>query len=271
MSTAIKTGRQFADYAISLLGGVYMYGNNGWTISKWLIETTAKTYPRQYRDLQSDIDKYGMTKKQYLMTKIGERGYDCSTLADLFLHRDLSADGWLAAAVESGPIDTIPELTGLSVHYPGHTGVYIGNGYVVEARGTFYGIVKTELKARPWRHWAKLPGIVYDDTGEQEPMIKKGDKGEAVTTWQTCLVSASVPMINPETGKVYGIDGSYGAATENGTRAFQEQQQLPVTGIVNGDTYTAMLRVLLANQKNLLQENQAATGKLILISDIING
>ena len=41
-----------------------MYGNNGWTISKWLIETTAKTYPRQYRDLQSDIDKYGMTKKQ---------------------------------------------------------------------------------------------------------------------------------------------------------------------------------------------------------------
>ena len=64
----------------------------------------------------------------------------------------------LRRQLNRGPIDTIPELTGLSVHYPGHTGVYIGNGYVVEARGTFYGIVKTELKARPWRHWAKLTG-----------------------------------------------------------------------------------------------------------------
>ena len=269
MSTAIKTGRQLADFAISLLGGVYMYGNNGWTISKWLIETTAKTYPRQYRDMQSDIDKYGMTKKQYLMSKIGERGYDCSTPADLFLHRDLSADGWLAAAVESGPIDTIPELPGLSVHYPGHTGVYIGNGYVVEARGTFYGIVKTELKARPWRHWAKLPGIVYDDMGEQEPMLKQGDKGELVGHWQAALLAAGFTMMH--NGTAYGVDNSYGPATKNGTMAYQAARKLPVTGVVDVVTFATMAADLLLIIKNASESGRAASEKLALINDIING
>lgn len=267
---AAKTAQGLIAFARSLLGKPYMYGNNGWIITQWLIDTTARAYPAQYRDTQTDINKYGMTKRQYLATKIGKPGYDCSSITDIYTGTDRSANGWLAAGVRSGTIDTMPDTPGLTVHYNGHMGIYIGNGDVIEARGTFYGIVQTRLSDRPWRSWAQVPGISYEK-GEQEIMLQKGDKGEAVTTWQTCLVSASVPMINPETGKVYGIDGSYGEATENGTRTFQEQQQLPVTGIVNGDTYTAMLRVLLDNQKNLLQENQAATSKLILISDIING
>ena len=39
---------------------------------------------------------------------------------------------------------------------------YIGGGQVVEAMGTKYGVVKTELAGRGWTHWLKIPYINYD-------------------------------------------------------------------------------------------------------------
>ena len=58
----------------------------------------------------------------------------------------MSADGAFQIATEKGSINTIPDIPGICVRYPGHIGVYIGNGEVIEARGTNYGVVKTKLK-----------------------------------------------------------------------------------------------------------------------------
>ena len=66
------------------------------------------------------------------------------------------------AATVSGTIDTIPETPGLAVWHDGHIGVYIGNGEVVEAMGTRYGVVKTKLEGARWTHWLKIPYISYD-------------------------------------------------------------------------------------------------------------
>lgn len=66
------------------------------------------------------------------------------------------------AATVSGTIDTIPETPGLAVWHEGHIGVYIGNGEVVEAMGTRYGVVKTKLEGARWTHWLKIPYISYD-------------------------------------------------------------------------------------------------------------
>jgi hypothetical protein len=65
-------------------------------------------------------------------------------------------------AKESGPISTMPDIPGLAVWHEGHIGVYIGNGQVIEAMGTRYGVVKTELVDRGWTHWLKVPYINYD-------------------------------------------------------------------------------------------------------------
>ena len=67
-----------------------------------------------------------------------------------------------SGATVSGPIDTIPETPGLAVWHEGHIGVYIGNGEVVEAMGTRYGVVKTKLEGARWTHWLKIPYISYD-------------------------------------------------------------------------------------------------------------
>ena len=75
---------------------------------------------------------------------------------------DIGANQMYYNAKESGPISTMPDIPGLAVWHEGHIGVYIGGGQVVEAMGTKYGVVKTELAGRGWTHWLKVPYINYD-------------------------------------------------------------------------------------------------------------
>ncbi|MFR6693218.1 MAG: hypothetical protein ACLUS6_04065 [Dysosmobacter sp.] len=75
---------------------------------------------------------------------------------------DIGANQMYYNAKESGPISTMPDIPGLAVWHEGHIGVYIGGGQVIEAMGTKYGVVKTELADRGWTHWLKIPYINYD-------------------------------------------------------------------------------------------------------------
>ncbi len=259
--------QSFANFAVSLLGRPYMYGNNGHIITAALIEAKRQQYPDHYADLQSDVKRYGMTKVQYLQTKIGQPGYDCSTIADLFTGQDKSANGWLAAAVNSGPIATLPELPGITVHYSGHMGVYIGSGYVVEARGTFYGVIKTKLSERPWHSWAMLPGIEYL---EGITMLKRGDENSQVYDWQSALMITGYRMIGND-GIEYFADRKFGPATENGTKEFQKQNSIQITGQVDFITGITMIRILTKKYLDSQTAANDAAAKLQLISSIING
>ena len=74
---------------------------------------------------------------------------------------DCGADQMYRSATEKGPMSTMPEIPGLAVWKTGHIGVYIGGGYVVEAMGTRYGVVKTQVAGRSWQGWCKIPYIDY--------------------------------------------------------------------------------------------------------------
>ena len=60
-----------------------------------------------------------------------------------------------------GDISTMPEIPGLMLWKRGHAGIYIGDGYAIEAMGTRKGVVKTEVSGRGWQGWGKLPYINY--------------------------------------------------------------------------------------------------------------
>ena len=75
---------------------------------------------------------------------------------------DVGANQMYYNATRKGTIDTIPEVPGLAVRKSGHIGVYIGGGQVIEAMGTRYGVVKTQLQGRGWTHWLEIPYINYD-------------------------------------------------------------------------------------------------------------
>ena len=153
----MKTGAGLAAFAESLLSGHantwYMYGNNGHEITEWFIQVKKKQYP----------DRYSDAHVEQLRKHIGAIGYDCSSISDIYTGQDRFANGWLAAATVKGPIEAMPDIVGLTVHYNGHMGIYVGGGYVVEARGTWYGIVKTRLSDRPWKNWAKVLGLEYEE------------------------------------------------------------------------------------------------------------
>lgn len=81
---------------------------------------------------------------------------------------DVGSDGMYRNATEKGPINTIPEIPGLAVWKAGHIGIYIGDGKVIEAKGTHYGVVESELANATWTHWLKIPYITYVEQTEEE-------------------------------------------------------------------------------------------------------
>ena len=80
--------------------------------------------------------------------------------------KDVTADGMFNAAVEKGPISTMPDIPGIAIWHQGHIGVYIGNGYVIHAANTYDGVIKTPITSSGWTHWLKVPYINYIEETE---------------------------------------------------------------------------------------------------------
>ena len=178
-----KTNTGLVNYAKAQLGKPYWYGTYGNTATKSLLASKTKQYPGHYQ--KSRQAKY--------QSQIGERVHDCVGLIKGYLWSDtptskpdygktpdVSANGMLGKCKEQGKISTIPEIPGVLVFMSGHVGVYIGNGYVIEARGFDYGVVKTRLNSRKWTHWGKCPFITYEvtkpvknDSGANKAYFKK--------------------------------------------------------------------------------------------------
>ena len=41
-----------------------------------------------------------------------------------------------------------------------HTGIYLGNGYVIDARGSSAGVIKSKLSSYPWTHFGQPRGLI---------------------------------------------------------------------------------------------------------------
>jgi hypothetical protein len=154
----------------------YVYGTFGQLLTLILYSQQLGQYPKNIKQFAQFI------KDNWLNRRVT----DCVGLIKSFLwwsgenptynrDTDLSANGMYEMAKskgKTGTIKTIPEIPGLGVWLNGHIGVYIGNGDVIESRGTKYGVVKTKLKDRPWTHWLECPFISYEDVIVVEPISK---------------------------------------------------------------------------------------------------
>jgi hypothetical protein len=147
------------------------------------IDAKTAQFPTQYN---TSITYGGVTKlaKIWAQDWIGEYAGDCSGMIKAaywtnddgdvvykYLGRaDTSANGLYNMATNKGPISTMPDTPGLGLHKNGHTGVYIGDGHVIEARGVAYGVVQTDLEigvsnVRNWLGWYEVPYVDYTEVG----------------------------------------------------------------------------------------------------------
>lgn len=145
----------------------YVWGTYGQIMTEELFASKLQQYPEgvgNYADfIQANwvggrtadcvglIKGYGWLDAETLELRYGTNGMS-----------DVGANQMYYNATVSGTIDTIPDTPGLAVWHDGHIGVYIGNGEVIEAMGTKYGVVKTQLEGRGWTHWLQVPYISYD-------------------------------------------------------------------------------------------------------------
>lgn len=51
----------------------------------------------------------------------------------------------------------------------GHVGLYIGEGWVIEAQGTKAGVVKSKVSLAKWTYWGELTGVIYTTEVTVEP------------------------------------------------------------------------------------------------------
>lgn len=151
------------NYCKTALGSPYWYGTFGQISSNALYYNKRKQYPNQY--------EWPLPKDQ-----LKRRVFDCVGLikgaiwsnADFNknpkykVSEDVSANGMLEACKTKGKINTLPtDINGILVFKDGHVGVYIGNGYVIEAKGHKWGVIKSELSAGNWTDWGYCPFIQY--------------------------------------------------------------------------------------------------------------
>lgn len=129
----------------------------------------------QYKLKQLGYEAVGQFEEFILENWLNKRTADCVGLIKSYLwwnggnviyskETDVDANGMYSKASKKGSIASIPEIPGICVWKKGHIGVYLGNGFVIEARGTKAGVIKSPLTgtgSAGWTNWLECPFIKY--------------------------------------------------------------------------------------------------------------
>ena len=157
--------------ALSLVGQGYIYGAKGQTCSKAFREQQVAQYPDQAEMIMNTGAKWD-----------GKPVWDCAQLtravakeAGVTLVSGATSQWNKTDWAVKDTIETIPpgETVFLYRRQNGsdsvmqHTGVALGDGTCVHARGTAYGVVRQDMSEYAWTHWA-MPK--WESTEESDPV-----------------------------------------------------------------------------------------------------
>ncbi len=240
---------------------VYAWGMFGSVITKTRVEGKAKQYPSWYT-----LQKVNSVFAPLYGASPAVWGFDCVGLVKAVLWGwngdesktyggavyascgvpDVSTEGMIGlCAGVSADMSSI--AVGEFLWLPGHCGVYIGDGKVVESTPAWEnGVQITALGARNWRKHGRLPYVEYDKAEGVKntvtielSVLRKGSKGEQVKTLQRLLKAFGYKGSD---GKALTIDGDFGGNTDYALRAYQKAYKLTVDGVCGGKSWRSILR-----------------------------
>ncbi len=171
VSPETKNNLDLVTWAINAeqAGWGYVWGTYGSVLSRSYLQSKVNQYPDHVGSMEDFIKRNWMGKRTADCVGL-IKGYGWLNPETQAIEYgtngmpDISADDMYRNATEKGSISSMPDIPGLAVWKEGHIGIYIGDGYVIEAMGTRYGVRKTELSKRSWTHWLKIPYITYEET-----------------------------------------------------------------------------------------------------------
>lgn len=163
--------KKVVEKALSLVGQGYIYGAKGQICSPAFRQQQAEQYPEQADKILTTGAKWD-----------GMPVWDCAQLT-----RTVSKEGGVTLVsgatsqwnktdwAHNGPIETIPPGKTVLVFrrqngsdsVMAHTGVALGDGTCIHARGTDYGVIHQTMGQYAWTHWG-LPK--WAENEEDEPV-----------------------------------------------------------------------------------------------------
>ena len=186
----VTNGKASSDPPASQYG--YVMGGNGSVATDAYIKRRAKSsYGENWEPYYNAYRKW-----------IGHRVFDCNSLAEVFYKEQTGTNidtkarnnyaSWCSdkdAAPKDGTLKGLPQLPGVALFSgPSASGItHVGFLYkktgsgdldwqVLEARGKDYGVVITDLKARPWEWWGVMDKyFTYDLDAEWRPATALAD------------------------------------------------------------------------------------------------
>jgi len=151
----MKTKAELVAWCESKLGTPYVYGAKGAVLTQSQINTWAALYPSTFTAAYIAKAK----------TFIGQACTDCSGLISWLTGTLRGSSNYKDTAAQMVVIGKLDEsMIGWAVWKSGHIGVYIGNGYCIEAKGINYGTIKSKVSDTAWTHVLKLRDIDYTDS-----------------------------------------------------------------------------------------------------------
>ena len=174
LDPSAKNAHDLAAYAVQAWENNwgYVWGTFGNVLTASLLDYKVKQYPDGVGNYRSFIEQHYLNRRTadciglvksygWFNPSTGGIDYGSNGMPDYSanqMHRDAVNKG-----AAHGPISTMPEIPGLVLWKEGHTGVYIGGGYAIEAMSTGKGVGKTKVEGRGWQEWYKLPYIDYGE------------------------------------------------------------------------------------------------------------
>lgn len=224
-----KSGAELAEYALSNIGTPYFFGAK--------MNVLTENYMAQMHKLYPGTVTTNYMQKARNRSQVGKVNTDCSGLIGAYREKQIGSSQLYSTAKKRMPISQVNDFgVGVVLWKQGHVGVYVGNGYCVEAKGIDYGTIKSKVSDTKWQYGLTFDDMMYryektvcgkekmhNPYKEPTALLKRGAKGDAVKWLQFELNESGFDLI---------VDGIFGDKTYNAVISYQKSCKIEVDGIV---------------------------------------
>ena len=199
-------------FVLEAVGCPYVYGATGQKCTAAYRRARMEQYPGSAEAIKKNCQVLsGKSATCYGCKYNGKKAYDCAQLTR-FAAKAIGAEIPSGATSQWNKVDWAQKgvLDSLPLHQVcflylerdgkmGHTGVYLGDGTVIDARGHSAGVVHRKLDDVKWTHWALLKQQEIEDEKEGNAVAKFIVTGNRLALREKPATSATV-LLRMDTG-----------------------------------------------------------------------